>query len=81
MPPPHGGWILWPMPLAVEQFDLRGYDLVLSSSHAVAKGAITGPGTTHVSYVHSPMRYAWDLQHVYLAGERLGRGLPGAAGR
>lgn len=54
------------MPIAVEQFDLQGYDLVLSSSHAVAKGAITGPGTRHVSYVHSPMRYAWDLQGQYL---------------
>jgi glycosyltransferase involved in cell wall biosynthesis len=62
------------MPLAVEQFDLRGYDLVLSSSHAVAKGAITGPGTLHVSYVHSPMRYAWDLQHQYLAQAGLERG-------
>lgn len=63
------------MPLAVEQFDLRGYDLVLSSSHAVAKGAITGPGTTHISYVHSPMRYAWDLQHQYLQQSGLERGV------
>lgn len=54
------------MPLAVEQFDLSGYDLVISSSHAVAKGVITGPDQLHVSYVHSPMRYAWDLQHQYL---------------
>lgn len=63
------------MPLAVEQFDLRGYDLVLSSSHAVAKGVITGPGTTHVSYVHSPMRYAWDLQGQYLEQSGLTRGV------
>jgi glycosyltransferase involved in cell wall biosynthesis len=63
------------MPLAVEQFDLRGYDLVLSSSHAVAKGVITGPGTTHISYVHSPMRYAWDLQHQYLEQSGLDRGV------
>lgn len=63
------------MPLAVEQFDLRGYDLVLSSSHAVAKGVITGPGTTHVSYVHSPMRYAWDLQQQYLEQSGLTRGV------
>jgi glycosyltransferase involved in cell wall biosynthesis len=62
------------MPIAVEQFDLRGYDLVLSSSHAVAKGVITGPGTTHVSYVHSPMRYAWDLQAQYLEQSGLTRG-------
>lgn len=63
------------MPIAVEQFDLRGYDLVLSSSHAVAKGVVTGPGTTHVSYVHSPMRYAWDLQAQYLEQSGLTRGL------
>jgi glycosyltransferase involved in cell wall biosynthesis len=54
------------MPIAVEQFDLAGYDLVLSSHHAVAKGVITGPDQVHVSYVHSPMRYAWDLQTQYL---------------
>ncbi|ACB63618.1 glycosyl transferase group 1 [Burkholderia ambifaria MC40-6] len=54
------------MPLAVEQFDLSAYDLVISSSHAVAKGVITGPDQVHVSYVHSPIRYAWDLQHQYL---------------
>jgi glycosyltransferase involved in cell wall biosynthesis len=54
------------MPMAIEQFDLSGYDLVISSSYAVAKGVITGPDQIHVSYVHSPMRYAWDLQHTYL---------------
>ncbi|CAN0618263.1 Glycosyltransferase family 4 protein [Burkholderia multivorans] len=54
------------MPLAIEQFDLSAYDLVISSSHAVAKGVITGPDQIHVSYVHSPIRYAWDLQHQYL---------------
>lgn len=54
------------MPLAIEQLDLSSYDLVISSSHAVAKGVITGPNQTHISYVHSPMRYAWDLQHQYL---------------
>jgi glycosyltransferase involved in cell wall biosynthesis len=54
------------MPIAIEQFDLSGYDLVISSSCAVAKGVITGPDQLHVSYVHSPMRYAWDLQHAYL---------------
>ena len=63
------------MPIAVEQFDLQGYDLVLSSSHAVAKGVITGPGQRHVSYVHSPMRYAWDLQHQYLRQAGLTRGV------
>jgi glycosyltransferase involved in cell wall biosynthesis len=54
------------MPLAVEQFDVSGYDLVISSSHAVSKGVLTGPDQLHVSYVHSPIRYAWDLQHQYL---------------
>lgn len=63
------------MPLAIEQFDLSSYDLVLSSSHAVAKGVLTGPATTHVSYVHSPMRYAWDLQHQYLRQAGLDRGV------
>jgi len=63
------------MPLAVEQFDLTPYELVISSSHAVAKGIITGPDQTHVSYVHSPMRYAWDLQHQYLRQANLTSGL------
>jgi glycosyltransferase involved in cell wall biosynthesis len=66
------------LPLAIEQFDLSGYDLILSSSHAVAKGVITGPDQIHLSYVHSPMRYAWDLQHDYLKGS-LGNGLSGLA--
>ncbi len=61
-------WLLPMMPLAVEQLDLSGYDLVISSSCAVAKGVITGPDQVHVAYVHSPMRYAWDLQHEYLRG-------------
>jgi glycosyltransferase involved in cell wall biosynthesis len=69
------------MPLAVEQFDMTGYDLVLSSSHAVAKGVITGPGQLHVSYVHSPMRYAWDLQHQYLRESGMERGLKGLYAR
>lgn len=56
------------MPIAIEQLELSSYDLVISSSHAVAKGVITGPDQLHVSYVHSPMRYAWDLQADYLRG-------------
>ncbi|MCC8391215.1 glycosyltransferase family 4 protein [Paraburkholderia sp. MMS20-SJTR3] len=59
------------MPLAVEQFDLSGYDLIITSSYAVAKGVLVGPDQTHVSYVHSPMRYAWDLQHQYLREAKL----------
>ena len=69
------------MPLAVEQFDLSGYDLVISNNHAVAKGVLTGPDTLHVSYVHSPMRYAWDLQHQYLRESGLTRGLRGLYAR
>jgi glycosyltransferase involved in cell wall biosynthesis len=71
-------WYLGLMPMAIEQLDLSGYDLILSSNHAVAKGVLTGPGQLHVSYVHSPMRYAWDLQHQYLRQAGLERGLKGA---
>jgi glycosyltransferase involved in cell wall biosynthesis len=63
------------MPLAVEQFDLNGYDLVLSSSSAVAKGVITGPDQLHICICHSPMRYAWDMQHEYLSEAGIDRGL------
>lgn len=62
------------MPFAIEQFDLSGYDLIITSSYAVAKGVLVGPDQTHVSYVHSPMRYAWDLQHQYLREANLTRG-------
>jgi glycosyltransferase involved in cell wall biosynthesis len=65
------------MPLAVEQFDLSMYDLVISSSHAVAKGVITGPDQRHLCMCYSPMRYAWDLQHQYLKESGLDRGLKG----
>jgi glycosyltransferase involved in cell wall biosynthesis len=63
------------MPLAIEQFNLSGYDLVISSSHAVAKGVITGPDQLHISYVHSPIRYAWDMQHQYLEDSKLDKGV------
>jgi glycosyltransferase involved in cell wall biosynthesis len=63
------------MPLAIEQLDLSAYDIVISSSHAVAKGVITGPDQLHVSYVHTPMRYIWDLQHQYLRESGLDRGV------
>lgn len=66
------------MPLAIEQFDLSSYALVISSSHAVAKGVITGPDQLHISYVHSPIRYAWDLQHQYLKESGLSKGLKGS---
>lgn len=71
-------WYLGLMPLAVEQHDLSGYDVVVSSNHAVAKGVLTGPGQPHLSYVHSPMRYAWDLQHQYLREAGLEHGIKGA---
>ena len=69
------------MPLAVEQFDLGDYDVVLSSSHAVAMGAITRADQLHVSYVHTPIRYAWDLQHQYLRQAGLDRGIKSAITR
>lgn len=60
-------------PAAIEQFDLRGYDLVISSSHCAAKGVLTPPGTVHICYCHTPMRYAWEQYHEYFSPERLGR--------
>ncbi|WP_103578082.1 glycosyltransferase family 4 protein [Campylobacter concisus] len=64
-------------PLAIEQFDLSGYDVVLSSSHAVAKGVLTHSNQLHIAYVHTPIRYAWDLYHQYLHESGLDRGLKG----
>ncbi|CAM5389404.1 hypothetical protein SAFG77S_07329 [Streptomyces afghaniensis] len=65
------------MPLAIEQLDLSKYDLIISSSYAVAKGVITGPDQLHISYVHSPIRYAWDLQHQYLKEAGMDKGIKG----
>src|SRR5215213_2192378 len=65
------------MPLAVEQFDLRDYDLVISSSHAIAKGVLTRADQLHVSYTHTPVRYAWDLYQDYLSQSGLDRGAKG----
>lgn len=59
------------MPLAIERFDLTPYDLVLSSSHCVAKGVITRPDALHVAYMHAPMRYVWDLWPQYFPPRRL----------
>jgi glycosyltransferase involved in cell wall biosynthesis len=69
------------MPLAIEQLDLSAYDLVLSSSYAVAKGVLTGPDQLHLCLCHSPMRYAWDLQHQYLRETGLDHGIRGALAR
>jgi glycosyltransferase involved in cell wall biosynthesis len=59
------------MPYAIEQFDLRGYDLIISSSHAVAKGVLTHPGQQHLCYCYTPMRYVWDLYQTYLGHTRM----------
>ena len=69
------------MPFAIEQFDLTEYDLVISSNHAFAKGVITRADQLHISYVHTPIRYAWDLQWQYLEHAGLKRGLKGAITR
>jgi glycosyltransferase involved in cell wall biosynthesis len=65
------------MPLAIEQFDLSSYDLVISSSYAVAKGVLTHARQMHICYCYSPMRYAWDLHHQYLRESGLNRGIKG----
>ncbi|WP_269606674.1 glycosyltransferase [Prochlorococcus marinus] len=54
------------LPFAIEQIDLDGYPLVISSSHLVAKGVLTSPDQLHISYVHTPVRYAWDQMNTYL---------------
>ncbi|MBK7379596.1 MAG: glycosyltransferase family 4 protein [Ignavibacteriales bacterium] len=62
-------------PIAVEQFDLNEFDLIISSSHAVAKGALTNSNQLHICYCHTPIRYAWDLTHQYLNEAGLSHGL------
>ena len=69
------------MACAVEQFDLGQYDLIISSSYAVAKGVLTGPNQLHICYCHSPMRYAWDLQHQYLRESKIESSLKGVIAR
>lgn len=64
-------------PLAVEQFDLNEYEVVISSSSCVAKGVLTRADQLHISYVHSPVRYAWDLYHQYLNESGLDKGFKG----
>ncbi len=60
------------LPAAIERFDLRGYDLVLSTSHCVAKGARVHPGTLHLCYCHTPMRYVWPAYEEYFGDGRIG---------
>ena len=69
------------MPLAVEQHDLSAYDIVISNSHAVAKGCITNAGQLHICYCYTPIRYAWDLQFQYLAESNLLWGLRSVVAR
>ncbi len=69
------------LPLAIEQLDLNHYDVILSSSHAVAKGVLTNPHQLHICYCHTPMRYAWDLTFDYLKGDRQGQGIQGIIAR
>lgn len=69
----HHRWFLKFMPYAFEQFDLSGYDLVISSSHSCAKGIITKPETLHISYCHTPMRYVWDDYLTYIKQYRLNK--------
>ncbi len=64
------------MPTAIEQFDLADYDTLISSNHAFAKGVIKRPDQMHVCYIHNPIRYAWEMQHVYLRQSNL----PGVKG-
>jgi glycosyltransferase involved in cell wall biosynthesis len=59
-------------PLAIEGFNLRGYDMIISSSHCVAKGIISSPDTLHISYIHTPMRYVWDMYYDYFGKESAG---------
>jgi glycosyltransferase involved in cell wall biosynthesis len=65
------------MPFAVEQFDVSAYDVVISSSHAVAKGILVGPDQLHLCMCYSPIRYAWDMQHQYLMDSGLDAGAKG----
>lgn len=63
-------YFLWP--LYIESLNLKDYDLVISSSFSVAHGVITSEKTTHISYIHSPMRYAWDMKDRYFNKKRMG---------
>ena len=68
-------------PIAIEQFDLSRYDIIISSSHCVAKGVLTSSKQLHICYCHTPMRYAWDFYHKYLAEMGINKGLKGILAR
>ena len=59
------------IPFAIEQIDLRQYDLIISSSHISAKGILTSPDQLHISYIHTPMRYAWDQMNTYIDNSKI----------
>jgi glycosyltransferase involved in cell wall biosynthesis len=69
------------MPFAVEQLDLSQYDLVISNSHAVAKGVLTSARQLHICYCYTPMRYAWDLQEQYLRESGIEKGFQSSVAR
>jgi glycosyltransferase involved in cell wall biosynthesis len=66
--------LLGKLPRAVEEFDFSEYDVVISSSNSFAHGILTKPKTLHISYCHSPMRYAWDWYHEYMKENKIGFG-------
>jgi glycosyltransferase involved in cell wall biosynthesis len=68
-------------PTLIEQFNLEGFDIVISSSHCVAKSVMTRPATLHICYCHTPMRYAWDQFDAYFGPQRIGRVASGAMRR
>lgn len=76
----HYRWFLPAFPAAIESFNLGGYDLVVSSSHCVALGALAPAGAAHVCYCHTPMRYAWEHFHLYFPPDRYGRLVRAAIG-
>jgi len=65
--------LLSKMPAAIESLDVRGYDVILSSSHAVGKGIVPESGTLHICYCHTPMRYAWEMEEEYLRDFKIPR--------
>ncbi len=69
------------MPFAIEQLDFSDYDVIISSSHAIAKGILTKSSQLHICYCHTPIRYAWDLQHDYLRESGLDKGVRGVVAK
>jgi len=74
-------WYLPIFPFAIERFNFSKYDFIISSSHAVTKGLRKRPDQLHISYCHSPMRYAWDNAELYLSQANISKGLKGYASR